>query len=63
MDKLYIQDGDLKREYTEQEYAQHELDKAELAETLKEQEIKEKAKAALLTKLGITAEEAALLLG
>lgn len=51
------------REMTDEEFAQYELDRA----TSLSKENKEKAKAtqknALLDRLGITAEEAALLLG
>jgi hypothetical protein len=51
------------REMNDAEYAQYELDQATFA--AKEQAIVEQAtaKAALLAKLGITADEAALLLG
>ena len=62
-EKLFIQDGEVKREFTSEEYAQHELDKAEALALAAEAEAKAQAKAALLAKLGITAEEAALLLG
>ena len=62
-EKLFIQDGEVKREFTEAEYAQHELDKAEAIAKAAEEAVKAQAKAALLAKLGITAEEAALLLG
>ena len=61
-EKLFIQDGEVKREFTEAEYAQHELDKAEAHALAAEAQVKAEAKAALLAKLGITAEEAALLL-
>ena len=63
MTKLFIQDGETKREFTEAEYAQWELDKAEDARLALEAKAKAEAKAALLAKLGITADEAALLLG
>ena len=62
-EKLFIQDGEVKREFTDAEYAQWELDKAEDARLALEAKAKADAKAALLVKLGITAEEAALLLG
>lgn len=62
-DKLFTQDGEVKREFTEAEYAQYELDKAEALAKEAEAAAKAEAKAALLAKLGITAEEAALLLG
>jgi hypothetical protein len=62
-EKLFTQDGEVKREFTDAEYAQWELDKAEDARLALEAKAKAEAKAALLAKLGITAEEAALLLG
>ena len=62
MDKLYIQDGDTKREFTEAEYAQYALDQATNKKQADEAKAKADAKAALLAKLGITADEAALLM-
>jgi hypothetical protein len=62
-DKLFTQDGEVKREFTDAEYAQYELDKAEALAKEAEAAAKAQAKTALLAKLGITAEEAALLLG
>jgi hypothetical protein len=62
MTKLFIQDGETKREFTDAEYAQHELDQAENKAREAEAKIKADAKAELLIKLGITADEAALLL-
>ena len=62
-DKLFTQDGEVKREFTDAEYAQYELDKAEALAKEAEAAAKAEAKTALLAKLGITAEEAALLLG
>ena len=50
------------REMTAKEFDAYKLDKIAIAETAKQNELKETAKAALLTKLGITPEEAALLL-
>ena len=50
------------REMTAEEFDAYKLDKIAIAEATKEKEAKEAAKAALLTKLGITAEEASLLL-
>lgn len=51
------------REMTDQEYEQHKAIMAERAKEAAEATAKANAKAALLTKLGITAEEAAQLLG
>ena len=66
MEKLLKQIGDEVREYTAEEYAQNELDKQELARLAAEQaELEAEAaanKAALLNRLGITADEAKLLL-
>lgn len=61
-EKLFIQDGEIKREYTEAEYAQHELDKAEAVALAAQAEVKAAARIALLEKLGITEDEAKLLL-
>lgn len=62
MEKLFKQVGDEVIEYTEAEYAQVELDKIEAKRIVDELAAKADEKAALLTKLGITADEAALLL-
>ena len=51
------------REMTAEEFVQYELDKITEAARLSELTNKATAKAALLAKLGITEEEAALLLG
>jgi hypothetical protein len=61
-DKLFIQDGEKKREFTDAEYAQYELDKIEFANSAVQTQSKVEAKAALLEKLGITTDEAQLLL-
>jgi phosphopantetheinyl transferase (holo-ACP synthase) len=50
------------REMTAEEFEAYKLDKIAVAELAKEKEAKEAAKTALLVKLGITADEAALLL-
>ena len=50
------------REMNDDEFAQHQADQAANAIVKAEAEAKETAKADLLAKLGITAEEAALLL-
>ena len=56
-------DGNERREMTEAEFAQYKLDQTEAKAQAKAEADKAKAKAALLDKLGITADEAALLLG
>lgn len=61
-EKLFTQDGEVKREFTEAEYAQYELDKAEVFALAVEATTKAEAKAALLVKLNITEDEARLLL-
>ncbi len=67
MEKLFKQIGDEVTEFTAEEYAQREADilEAELAAKAAEDKIKADAiaRAALLAKLGITADEAKLLLG
>ena len=62
-EKLFTQDGEVRREFTDAEYAQYELDKVEALALAAEAATKAEAKAALLVKLGITEDEAALLLG
>jgi hypothetical protein len=62
MEKLYRQVGDELIEYTDEEYAQAKLDAAEAAKNSKEIAATQAKKAELLEKLGITAEEAKLLL-
>jgi hypothetical protein len=54
---------ELEREMTADELQQHEADQAAYQEKILAAQSKNAAKAALLTKLGITADEAALLLG
>ena len=65
--KLFIQDGEEMREYTAAEYAQAAKDAADAlaAKTLQDAELAAAvtAKEALLKRLGITADEAKLLLG
>ena len=61
-EKRYRQIGDEVREYTADEYAQDVIDKAESQRLADEIAIKAADKAALLAKLGITADEAKLLL-
>ena len=62
MEKLYRQIGDKVVEFTAEEYEQHEIDKAETAINKAKAEAQAQAKASLLAKLGITADEARLLL-
>ena len=66
MDKLYKQDGEINREFTENEYAQHVKDEAENQVAIKAKASADAKlladKAALLTKLGITPDEAQILL-
>jgi non-homologous end joining protein Ku len=54
---------EIEREMNAQEYAQYQDDALELEKKELAKIAHETAKAALLTKLGITAEEAAILLG
>jgi len=63
MEKMYKQVGDEVIEYSEADYAQVELDKTEAKRVTDELKAKADQKAVLLAKLGITADEAALLLG
>ena len=63
MTNLIIQIGDEARPMNDDELAQHEIDVANKKAAQKAEADKAKAKAALLDKLGITADEAALLLG
>ena len=62
MTKLFKQIGDQVVEFTEADYAQFELDKIEAQTNADELAAKAVEKAALLVKLGITADEAKLLL-
>jgi len=50
------------RDMTDAEFTQYEIDKADHAARLANEQAKATAKAALLERLGITAEEATLLL-
>ena len=51
------------REMNDVEFAQYEIDKANYAATKAEAEAKEAARQAILDRLGLTADEAKLLLG
>jgi hypothetical protein len=53
----------IQRDANKEELAQAQLDAENELNRIKEQETKASAKAALLERLGITADEAALLLG
>jgi len=59
----YRQDGNEQREYTDAEYAQDELDAKEIVAATKAEAVRAKARQIVLDRLGITAEEAALILG
>jgi hypothetical protein len=66
MEKLFTQIGDEVREFTKEELAQYKLDQANYAEqqklALAEAEAKAIAKTELLERLGLTEDEAKLLL-
>jgi hypothetical protein len=63
MVRIYTGDGEfIDREMNAEEFAQYKLDVAARAAEKEAEEAKASAKAQLLSKLGITAEEAALLL-
>jgi len=62
MEKMFRQIGDKVVEYTAAEYAQVEADKIESARIADEAAAKAAEKVKLLAKLGITADEAKLLL-
>ncbi len=61
--KPMVLDGHEVREMTDAELAQHELDKAEAAALVAAQASRVAARQAVLDKLGLTANEAAALLG
>jgi hypothetical protein len=63
MTKPLIQIGDEIREMNQDEYAQHLNDSAELQAQEQERAAKADARQAVLNKLGLSAEEAAALLG
>lgn len=62
MSELTIFDGEQTRKMNEAELAQHALDLAEMQQRETDAIAKAKAKQALLDRLGITADEAQLLL-
>jgi hypothetical protein len=63
MTKPLTQIGDEVREMTDEEHAQHLLDQAEAQAQAAAEAAKAAAKKAVLDKLGLTANEAAALLG
>jgi hypothetical protein len=63
MEKLFRQIGDEVVEFTDKEYEQYEIDKVESAMKQADAEAKATARQAILDRLGITADEAAILLG
>ena len=63
MTRPTIQIGDDARQMTDDELAQYEQDQAEFAAVEAAAKTKEKTRAAVLAKLGLTADEAAALLG
>jgi len=62
IEKMFRQIGDEVIEYTAAEYAQYKIDQAENKVRAEAEAAKAADKAALLLKLGITADEAKLLL-
>jgi hypothetical protein len=60
--KLFAQDGDNHREFTDAEYAQHSADAVEFQRQADLATAKAAARQAILDRLGLTADEAALLL-
>lgn len=63
MTRPIIQIGDDAREMTDDELAQYQQDQAEFAAVEAAARAKEQARAAVLAKLGLTADEASALLG
>ena len=63
MTKPIVQIGDEQREMTDAEYAQWQADKAEAEARADAQAVNAAARQAVLDKLGLTADEAAALLG
>jgi len=61
--KLQVNVDGVVRDMTAEEVAQHELDQIEAARLKAADESKAAARAQVLERLGLTAEEAALLLG
>ena len=63
MTKPMVKIDDVEREMTDAEFAQYQKDVADEQKRIADATAKQDAKTALLAKLGITADEAALLLG
>ena len=63
MTKPLVQIGDEQREMTDAEFAQWKADKAEAEANAEAQAAKAAARQAVLDKLGLSADEAAALLG
>ena len=63
MTKPQIQIGNINREMNDDEYAQWQTDKAEAQTQAETANAKQAARQAVLNKLGLTADEAAALLG
>jgi|LakMenEpi03Aug12_release.lakeMendotaPanAssembly.Ray.scaffolds.fasta_scaffold2167635_1 hypothetical protein len=63
MKRPIIQIGDLSREMNDDEFAQFEADQELIKLSKIEAKAKETARAAILDRLGLTADEAKLLLG
>jgi translation elongation factor P/translation initiation factor 5A len=62
MTKPFVQIGEEVREMTDEEFTQYQLDAAKIQEEVTAMEEKSNAKTALLERLGITEDEAKLLL-
>lgn len=63
MARPMVQDGTEVREMNDAEFAQYEIDQVDFRKREKAEKAKAAAREALLDRLGITAEEAQLLLG
>ena len=60
--KLFAQDGDNHREFTDAEYAQHDVDVIEFQRQTDLATVKAAARQAIWDRLGLTSDEVALLL-
>ena len=62
--RIYTGDGEfIDREMNKDEFAQYEIDQANAAATKAEREAKETARAAILDRIGLTADELKTILG